>query len=80
MIPCSRHTSGTARPFFTCLTIAIIWLSENLDCFIAELSSSMVENSTFNPDYLLGGHRRPCMNEYCFIGQSKNQKFNQDVI
>lgn len=32
--------------------LAMIWLSVNLDCFIAELSSSMVENSTFNPDYL----------------------------
>lgn len=33
----------------------MIWLSVNLDCFIAELSSSLVENSTFNPAYLLGG-------------------------
>ena len=32
----------------------MIWLSVNLDCFIAELSSSMVENSTFNPVYLQG--------------------------
>ncbi len=32
----------------------MIWLSENLDCFIAELSSSLVENSTSDPDYLQG--------------------------
>nr|MCE2745438.1 hypothetical protein [Burkholderiales bacterium] len=34
--------------------IAMIWLSVNLDCFIAELSSSMVENSTSDPVYLQG--------------------------
>jgi len=32
---------------------------DNLDIFIAELSSSMVENSTFNPAYLLGGITTP---------------------
>jgi hypothetical protein len=32
----------------------MIWLSVNLDCFIAELSSSMVENSTSDPVYLQG--------------------------
>lgn len=32
----------------------MIWLSVNLDCFIAELSSSLVENSTFNPVCLQG--------------------------
>ncbi|MCQ8897090.1 IS30 family transposase, partial [Limnobacter humi] len=37
-----------------CFRIAMIWLSENLDCFIAELSSSKVENSTSDPVYLLG--------------------------
>ncbi|WP_414676424.1 hypothetical protein, partial [Limnobacter sp.] len=43
-----------ARPFSACFRIAMIWLSENLDCFIAELSSSLVENSTSDPDYLQG--------------------------
>lgn len=30
----------------------MIWLPVNFDCFIAELSSSMIENSTSDPVYL----------------------------
>ena len=55
LIQCPRHTSGTARPFSTRFRIDMICLSVNLDCFIAELSSPLVENSTSDPAYLLGG-------------------------
>ncbi len=44
----------------------MIWLSENLDCFIAELSSSLVENSTSDPDYLQGVLPSHLRDEYKF--------------
>src|SRR5690606_27676741 len=34
-MPCSRHSSGTGVPASACLRIAMIWLSVNRDCFIA---------------------------------------------
>ena len=34
----------------------MIWLSENLDCFIADLPSLIVENSTSDSVYLQGDY------------------------